>query len=675
MSEVMIKNIFRCKDRLILYAGLITACIGLVFFVFRIREGLNLFEFGDETEKFVAAQMINSGQHLYSDVFSHHGPFPYIISHLYTLLVSPNDFTHIRIFLGILALLSCAAIFFTPVYKTTASRVWAAGIYLFLLSSVWSLQWIHMLLYQQIGGFLLAIPFLHLFIPLFFEVKPNRYGLLASGIAVTYACFTAYSFGLSAILLVAASIVLAVPAVGKVDLKNLILPFLVGVLLGVSSILFWILRFADLKGFFVYHFYFNQKIYSEFIEFSVMNIFDMFTFSVSPKSINHTFTLTLFICWVIYFISVSVNNISAKSLKTKTVALLIFAFSVLFVNPRNGIGFHDSGFVIVNFAIFSFACGLAIQLYLERNNFNGAIRLIFILLIIVFIVEEVNSHGLSSPNGITRGEFIKENNHILMKPEGGATNDFIRAMTKKDGDLISLVFNPSLYVKTDRLPASGYYYYLPWQAAYNKNAIAGYRIDICTDIESRSPSIIWFDNEKIWGYSIENYEPCVPYIIRKNYTPMGGHGPLYIRKDLLTDEKRMIKIKELSGTTPSYFDLVYQNNDTYKVRGMDPILSYNISSLGLSGHDAGIIKFDFTCFKRKAMPKIQIFWWGDDHTGPFEGYSVRFNANEERLIVSLEADERWVSLKKIKGIRIDLDDATACGEFTIKNIGFFQRKI
>lgn len=137
-------------------------------------------------------------------------------------------------------------------------------------------------------------------------------------------------------------------------------------------------------------------------------------------------------------------------------------------------------------------------------------------------------------------------------------------------------------------------------------------------------------------------------------------------------EKKMTLIKWIDEVPTSFSQLIPENGG-YKVNGIDPILSFDILSLDLSGRDAGLLKFDFSCMNRSAEPRIQVFWWGDHHGGPFEASSVRFTADDGTLIIPLDADPRWLTLKTIKGIRIDLDNASACSAFSVRNIGLFQR--
>jgi hypothetical protein len=142
---------------------------------------------------------------------------------------------------------------------------------------------------------------------------------------------------------------------------------------------------------------------------------------------------------------------------------------------------------------------------------------------------------LSSPNGISKGEW--RNHRAALEPEEGGRYALIRSLAGKKRDFLALVFNPIHYIKADRLPASGQYYYLPWQAAYNWKPRPGYRIDICQDIQDRAPAVILFDNWKVRGLiHLEQYQPCVLSRIRENYVALGRNSELYVRRDLIVGE-------------------------------------------------------------------------------------------------------------------------------------------
>jgi len=125
---------------------------------------------------------------------------------------------------------------------------------------------------------------------------------------------------------------------------------------------------------------------------------------------------------------------------------------------------------------------------------------------------------------------------------------------------------------------------------------------------------------------------------------------------------------------PRRYNHVVADNDTYKVTGNDPFVRMDISEMSISGRDAGLLKFDFTCHGQRKEPRVQIFWWGDNHYHPFEASSLKFTAETGTLIVPLDSSPLWLMLNSVRGVRIDLHDASACSAFSIENAGLYQRK-
>lgn len=82
----------------------------------------------------------------------------------------------------------------------------------------------------------------------------------------------------------------------------------------------------------------------------------------------------------------------------------------------------------------------------------------------------------------------------------------------------------------------------------------------------------------------------------------------------------------------------------------------------------------FFCLKKNSEPRIQAFWWGDEQTGSTEAASLRFTADNGVLIVPVDAYPRWLTLSNIRGVRINLDNAAACGAITVSNVALYQRK-
>lgn len=136
---------------------------------------------------------------------------------------------------------------------------------------------------------------------------------------------------------------------------------------------------------------------------------------------------------------------------------------------------------------------------------------------------------------------------------------------------------------------------------------------------------------------------------------------------------KMTMLVSLTGLSPATFH-VSSFNGSYKIEGDDPQLIFDISTLGVSGRNSGLLKFDFNCIEKTSESRMQIFWWGDERDGPFEASSVRFTAKNGTLIVPLDASPWWVGLRQVKGLRFDLDNASACRAFSVENISLYQRE-
>ena len=149
------------------------------------------------------------------------------------------------------------------------------------------------------------------------------------------------------------------------------------------------------------------------------------------------------------------------------------------------------------------------------------------------------------------------------------------------------------------------------------------------------------------------------------------HIPVSWGRSASTLHKKMKLIGSVGE--PSGMQGLEVSGDTYKVVNDDPQLIYNLQNLDVSGKKAGILEFSFTCVNRKGDPRIQIFWWGDEENGPSEKASARFTGDDGIMIVPLDIYPRWLSMAKLRGLRIDLDNPDACKKIKIKELNLYQR--
>ncbi|MGQ7939364.1 hypothetical protein [Paraburkholderia sp. D1E] len=138
--------------------------------------------------------------------------------------------------------------------------------------------------------------------------------------------------------------------------------------------------------------------------------------------------------------------------------------------------------------------------------------------------------------------------------------------------------------------------------------------------------------------------------------------------------KKMTQVATFDALTPIAHDLSLESG-TYKVTGANPQLSYDVSALGVSGHGAGLLRFEFACLDRHATPRFKITWWGDKQPGPSDAAQLMFTADNGVLIVPIDAYPRWLTLGRVKGLQMTLADPNACGAVEIKHVALYQRNI
>ncbi|MCX7087958.1 MAG: hypothetical protein NTV00_07890 [Methylococcales bacterium] len=526
------------QQSVVLLLGLFAFICAVLLFCVNVKEGLRLFEVGDETEKFVAAKMLHHGQHLYRDVFAHHGPIAYMLAHFYTAVVSETDFSFIRLELAFLALASCLAISCSPILNGITTRVWAAALYLFILSSVWAVQSIHMLLYQQIGGFLFVIALSQMLIPALLAEPISKAGLFFSGFSLTLACFSAYAFGPAAVLFVASSTLALIAT--KQNIKSHVNNFLLGSLLAIAIVVWWLIFFGDLLGYFIYHFYFNQEIYTHFIGFSSGIVFNNIVFSTAPDAIIQTLAVSFLGVWICMLVFITLNKTdNAKDIALKSCAIFLLFMAVLLVNPRGLSGFQNAGFVVLNFAAISLLAAFVLQKQISKLSASNTIQALVCIVLLIFLTEYVSKAAVSTIHGVTKKEYPLQ--LVDIKPSDDPVYHYIRSIVKENDTILSLPFNALLYLKVNRLPASGHYYYLPWQAAYNRMPFLEYKIDLCNDIDIKKPPVIWFNNWRVWDtFSMSEYEPCIPNSLERHYIQHPDWENFFIRTDLAAFKKKSV---------------------------------------------------------------------------------------------------------------------------------------
>ena len=126
---------------------------------------------------------------------------------------------------------------------------------------------------------------------------------------------------------------------------------------------------------------------------------------------------------------------------------------------------------------------------------------------------------------------IKKLNNAL--PETSEFSELAKKMTNGNEKIISYSWRSTEYILADRLPAAAFFYYMPWQVAYQKKPVLGIQFNPCEDILKNKPKIMLIDQYMMWDkkYDWGNYGQCIQDIAN-NYYYKVEQKPYYIRRDL-----------------------------------------------------------------------------------------------------------------------------------------------
>jgi hypothetical protein len=568
----------------------------LTMFLIRARVGLTKLEFGDETEKFVAAVMIRHGMSLYKDIFANHGPLAYLLAWLTTFVTGTADFSQARLVVVALALAACAAVASSPALerfpfafahgtrssplfqafrsrhvnvpkrqvesaihrsgysacadhapgeRTTggrtqarvlAARLWAAALFLAPLSALWFVHPLHMLIYHALAGYLLTIVLAQLVLPAIAGARIGWWGAFASGASGVLAVAAAYPEAVAVACCIAAATVAVWGHGGWAPARRMLLALVVGMAAAAVPLSVWITIYADWTGLFVYHFYFNQVVYGHMIGFSPWDVLHGIVFSVAPAMRVHSFALA---AGVFGLAGSWRSGVPGRASRVAGIALT--GIAVLMLNPKGSPDFPDSAEMIASFALLAVALGARMGSSPGArmgsapggglDAVGGALQAGLLTAALAFVVtgEVVARTAPISPHGMLRSQAT---NAVLRPDPNDVVAVEVRRLVRPGETFLALPFMAASYLNAQRLPASGDYYYLPFQAEYDRAPILGWEINLCGDIERVRPAVILMVDFPVgvWG-PLSQYKPCVAQLLARDYTRLPTIPFLYERRD------------------------------------------------------------------------------------------------------------------------------------------------
>lgn len=501
------------------------------------------FDFNDETEKLITAKLIESGLRIYKDIFVQHGPVSYMLSHIFYKIYPSHNLAPYRLIPIVLSLLALTSLMLSPLFTQRHSRIIAGILFLFGLSAFQVYYAMVMTMYQTYAGYFYVIALSLFIIPfaLGFAVKP--YHALISGFALAMMFFCSFSFSLAIFF----SILFCIHGffVNKSRL-SLILYACLGGLIATSLIVLWLMIYGDFLGYLVYHIYFNLMFYGHHIAFKSSSLLLPFAL-INPYELNSLRVALKDSSWMCF--SAFLLHISAflvimqfgavifrlKFFGSKTyhhiISFILLILLIIFTNSRLSLDFGESTYMITIFSIIGLLTGIIIE---RRDNLPQNLQRTLCITILIFITSGIwMQFSKTILYGTSHKEYYQQKSASL-GTEDSEEMRYLRSVVGENGKVMQLPFNLNFYIRTDRLPASGIFYWMPWMNDYEKaGPIKGYSLNLCEQLNVNRPKAIYYDGTGIWKKEPEDFMPCILDLLYKHYTLSPKYNNIWLEKGVL----------------------------------------------------------------------------------------------------------------------------------------------
>jgi len=500
------------------------AVVATVVFAGIASDSLGYWHWGDEDEKIVAAWMIADGKRLYGDIFAHHGPLNYALAHGVHALSGSVALAPYRAAQWAIMLLAGVALGASPLLRGWQQRLLAGSLFCLLVALLAPLWYGHTLLYHALGGAAVSIALSLLLLPVALGIAPSRGGTALGGAALSAAIFAAYPFAVVVALLVLATLMLA-RAAGRRwrELRGTLLAAVAGFVGLTLLVLLWLWRYGDLVGYGIYHFWFNQVVYAGFIDYSLFDAIEQLKRLLkSPLGwVLEAAVLFTLLLGIEAAVSGGADERAGVRLRRRLWLVggcTTFLIGLLFLNPRGEDVFKNAALWVVGLGLLS----LVIVWRPRRPKSAAAVGVLRWLAVFVAVAAPLYLAGIKGWSDVDESYITRA---YADKMRAALDNQVrvAQALVPADEPIFATVFLPRWYLLTKRLPSSGAYYYLPWQAAYNRSPVLGYKIDPCADLVSVLPKLIVWDRWKVWDrYDVADYAPCLVEIMQRDYLAISG---------------------------------------------------------------------------------------------------------------------------------------------------------
>ena len=155
----------------------------------------------------------------------------------------------------------------------------------------------------------------------------------------------------------------------------------------------------------------------------------------------------------------------------------------------------------------------------------------------------VYGRATSTPDNVPLREMARL--RTTVKPSDDRVFRLVRDLLRPDERFLAVVYAPAIYIKADRLPISGQFYYLPVQAKYAARPVAGYSIDLCRDVKERRPKVVFYlDRLGDGRHGFADYAPCVHGVLEADYVPLPWAPDYLVRRDIAEARPEILRNRE-----------------------------------------------------------------------------------------------------------------------------------
>lgn len=444
---------------------------------------LSYQEWGDESETIVAAKMMASGMRLYSDIFNHHGPLTFlpglVLEHFGKFGVPEH-----RMFIAGLQLLAIVSLYTSPLLKNKervlkiSLAVLAGSIIVVFMPALYG----QMYKYQTIAGLFLVIILSQYCFPAILQPeRVNRFSVVVANFLLVCLPFFAITFAPLVLLLFLAALQ-----------SHYLKLALLGALVALVFNLVFLGVYGSFAGYLAFHYYLNLKI------------LPFYSGSLSLTQLLFMVLGELVLAGAVFHLK------KDQRLDWRSVCLFMAIGSLLI----RGADFHALPYY---YALLAFL----VPLFVTSEEVTKQTKLVA-LGVCLFCVLKVS---LILPDDMDR---------ILADqiPKSTEFSRWVGKITNKEDKIIAYSFANYEYLAADRLPASGHFFYLPWQAKYNENPQFGMKIDACQQIADAKPKVMLINKWLVWDrYPWVSYAGCVQGIVDESYVQIPDTD-FFVRKDL-----------------------------------------------------------------------------------------------------------------------------------------------